>query len=1192
MRKINIARLIGALALSFSMLVPVHPTVGFVNTYSQEPLVLATSFGQTQTNSSFVNDLSQGLVVYMPFDDSTFSNQSYNQEIASQSIPLCKALVWESLPNRPVPGYPINASEVNGKIYVVGDAVQVLDLKTQTWSQKKSPPIPIEHAASVQSNEKIYLAGGAYRGWPNLTGDVNVYDTTTNSWITDTAMPFATWANQVVKGPDNKLYEFGGEISPGILPISRVLEYDLGAINSSTRTWIMKKPMPTARGALSAVYDGAGKIYVFGGNNDWSFTQIFSQNDVYDISSNSWYSRTSLPFARGAMSHAWVNGRIIAIGGSTNGSNRLKDVIQYNPISDEWTPLTPLPEGITWSGAVYASDGYLYVFDRAYSWPEHSYRAKIDCVEPTPPATIIVDDSLRLSSISPKVGDSVQASFKIKNTSDISITFNAITAGSRKGTGWFGEVFDWPVLPGKTLEPGEVFTYTATRLFNSSGDYFAEPVIQMNSSWGGIASANRVQFKVEDLGAGSIQVTYNAPLVPSQPVTNQQVMARFQVANVGNTSVDIQWLRMGGRLGADWNGELADWPAKTNIHLNPGQSYIYQAERTFNKAGDYFAEPVMSLASGCCGIAGATRQYFTVTLPVSQISSDTTPPSGDIDLSMSTPDLTKPIYGQKTVVFVPSILDDMSGIHAITPTIFYSGTWHDQNPFIEQRQGVHFTFPYKTYWSIPDGSPSQVITFAYIASDWAGNVSGYLGQRGVQYIAPDTDRFAPSGELQSASLENEIVTLTAAASDGITGSGISKVEFYALYDGIDHLIGESRFPPYTLQWDMPQIEHPQLISFTISVIDNVGNRQDIKDNGKTTLSFWTTSTNIEQRWVTNRQYLNQRALNTVGGFQNGNSACGVTSGSMVLAMLGAISKEEMPQTARDNFNQYDNNPSEKQNGIGAFINDIFTVKGLEQYRATDIQPPTELQAWSLIQSSINNNLPIIFNSTGDGPMTSAGHYIVVVGYRVVTDTSNIHKEIIVYDPFGEWKSKNYGSRYNDPSHLYEGKGKWVFYNFTALFRPGTDHLIQINRANQNYLEYSNTSSSSKKAPQNIATDQPDIISSQVDFLSYYEGAGQILGTEPQTITFSSVSNQLLSQQLVTLDANSTSGLTVTFNSLTPFVCDVTGSTVSFLKYGICAIQASQFGDATFATAEAATQSFPILHGYFLPNTIRQTASGW
>jgi hypothetical protein len=76
----------------------------------------------------------------------------------------------------------------------------------------------------------------------------------------------------------------------------------------------------------------------------------------------------------------------------------------------------------------------------------------------------------------------------------------------------------------------------------------------------------------------------------------------------------------------------------------------------------------------------------------------------------------------------------------------------------------------------------------------------------------------------------------------------------------------------------------------------------------------------------------------------------------------------------------------------------------------------------------------------------------------------------------------------------------------------------------------------------------------------------------QTITFASIPNQLVGTN-VTLSATASSGLTVSFASITPAVCTVSGDTASVLTTGACSIEASQAGNSVYGPAAIVEHTF-------------------
>jgi MSHA biogenesis protein MshQ len=80
----------------------------------------------------------------------------------------------------------------------------------------------------------------------------------------------------------------------------------------------------------------------------------------------------------------------------------------------------------------------------------------------------------------------------------------------------------------------------------------------------------------------------------------------------------------------------------------------------------------------------------------------------------------------------------------------------------------------------------------------------------------------------------------------------------------------------------------------------------------------------------------------------------------------------------------------------------------------------------------------------------------------------------------------------------------------------------------------------------------------------------------QTITFASQPNRSDAARPFTVSATASSGLTVTFTSLTTSICTVSGTTVSVVADGTCTIAANQAGNLNYNAAGQVTQSFSIV----------------
>jgi hypothetical protein len=78
----------------------------------------------------------------------------------------------------------------------------------------------------------------------------------------------------------------------------------------------------------------------------------------------------------------------------------------------------------------------------------------------------------------------------------------------------------------------------------------------------------------------------------------------------------------------------------------------------------------------------------------------------------------------------------------------------------------------------------------------------------------------------------------------------------------------------------------------------------------------------------------------------------------------------------------------------------------------------------------------------------------------------------------------------------------------------------------------------------------------------------------QTISFGPIASQTVGTPLA-LSATASSGLTVGFQSTTPGICTVSGTTASFSAAGTCIIQATQAGSGVYSAAPAVSQSFSV-----------------
>lgn len=128
----------------------------------------------------------------------------------------------------------------------------------------------------------------------------------------------------------------------GITNISAVAE--VWKYNPANNSWSAMAPMPAPSGNMNAACID-GKIYVVGGYNAGAWNNSFK---IYDTLTNSWTSTTQ-PVTGGPMVVAY-NGLLYSMGGASNGT--LNQARVYDPGTELWTDLAPLPTATSYAGAL------------------------------------------------------------------------------------------------------------------------------------------------------------------------------------------------------------------------------------------------------------------------------------------------------------------------------------------------------------------------------------------------------------------------------------------------------------------------------------------------------------------------------------------------------------------------------------------------------------------------------------------------------------------------------------------------------------------------------------------------------------------------------------------------------------------------------------------------------------------------
>lgn len=216
-------------------------------------------------------------------------------------------------------------------------------------------------AGTVALNGKIYTwSGYTDIGSANFnrTATLEVYDQAANTWSSAAPIPLmaSSFGAFTVGG---MLYSVGGEINPSGSFSSAVTRYD----PSLNRWTSLKSFSRNVWDPLTIVANDSA--YLMGGRAGYGATN--SSVYQYDVASDSWVSRASMPNSVMGAGIASVGTKIWVIGGhhrdSESSSQLLKTVQVYDTVSNTWALEADTPFTFQWSGAVTWNNS-IWVFGR------------------------------------------------------------------------------------------------------------------------------------------------------------------------------------------------------------------------------------------------------------------------------------------------------------------------------------------------------------------------------------------------------------------------------------------------------------------------------------------------------------------------------------------------------------------------------------------------------------------------------------------------------------------------------------------------------------------------------------------------------------------------------------------------------------------------------------------------------------
>ena len=257
------------------------------------------------------------------------------------AAPVPKNDVWRGADDPPAAVQYAATAEVGDRIWLIGglgeDGVATAeslayDRPIHDWTRATALPGPLHHAAAVDYRGEPVVIGGVFEGGGAASVSDRVYVLRNGEWVPLRRLNHARWAAAAAVVED-KIVVVGGRDGRGLVPETEV--YDDGQ-------WTEAKKIPTPREHLGAASDG-DYVYAVGGRRLSADANVRAL-ERYNPATNTWTELDPMPRNTGSVGVTYVAGRIVAVGGETSSTTVSNAVQAYDVSREQWSPLPELPE--------------------------------------------------------------------------------------------------------------------------------------------------------------------------------------------------------------------------------------------------------------------------------------------------------------------------------------------------------------------------------------------------------------------------------------------------------------------------------------------------------------------------------------------------------------------------------------------------------------------------------------------------------------------------------------------------------------------------------------------------------------------------------------------------------------------------------------------------------------------------------
>ena len=209
----------------------------------------------------------------------------------------------------------------------------------------------LKRARATTTQPYVYVLGGRNRGL--TVGVVERYDVLKNRWERAPTLVEPRGSHGACAVNSTIYVVSGGGIKSNLSSMET-----LDAANDAA--WTLVEDVVRPRHAMGSAATKDGKIYTVGG---WfNGSEALATNDVYDCATKTWRAGAEISHARRLHGVCATDANVFVFGGMLREGIETDLAERYDPVTDSWTPIAPLPSPACATACAEGSDCFVFAW--------------------------------------------------------------------------------------------------------------------------------------------------------------------------------------------------------------------------------------------------------------------------------------------------------------------------------------------------------------------------------------------------------------------------------------------------------------------------------------------------------------------------------------------------------------------------------------------------------------------------------------------------------------------------------------------------------------------------------------------------------------------------------------------------------------------------------------------------------------